>query len=232
MEISIVKACTFKVFAYFYIVNKDTHKHTHKMSTTKKATAAQILKSFERTMITAGTEYRKANESFGGTVAAQVRATVNQLRALSPSELGVNEAGDDLQGRVDRAIGKMIRDILLPIVERSGYSDPRSTVSKALIAAGIVSRKRKEGTGAKGPKVGKPAKEGAKVEAPEQGHKVANGTPADIVDRFAAFVGELNRSELVKIRDLVAAQLAKVERDAKRDELKAAKLAAKEDMKK
>jgi hypothetical protein len=198
------------------------------MSTTKKATAAQILKSFERTMLSAGTEYRKANESFGGTVAAQVRATVNQLRALSPSELGVNEAGDDLQGRVDRAIGKMIRDILLPIVERSGYHDPRSTVSKALIAAGIVSRKRAP----KGPKVGKPAKEGAKVEAKEEGAKMSNGTPADIVDRFAAFVSELNQSELVKIRDLVAAQLAKVERDAKRDELKAAKLAAREDMKK
>jgi hypothetical protein len=201
------------------------------MSTTKKATAAQILKTFERTMITAGTEYRKANESFGGTVAAQVRATVNQLRALSPSELGVNDAGDDLQGRVDRAIGKMIRDILLPIVERSGYSDPRSTVSKALIAAGIISRKR-EPNGRKRRITKEGTKEGAKVEAPEQGDKVTNGTPADIVDRFAAFVGELNRAELVKIRDLVAAQLAKVERDAKRDELKAAKLAAREDMKK
>jgi hypothetical protein len=198
------------------------------MSTTKKATADQILKTFERTMITAGTEYRKANESFGGTVAAQVRATVNQLRALSPSELGVNDAGDDLQGRVDRAIGKMIRDVLLPIVERSGYHDPRSTVSKALIAAGIVSRKRAP----KGPKVGKTAKEGAKVEAPEQGHKVANGTPADIVDRFAAFIADLDKAELTKIRDLVAGQLAKLERDAKRDELKAAKLAAREDMKK
>lgn len=213
-----------------------------KMKTEKKVatkvnrieTKEDIVSLLERSVKGEMTEYAAMTDRLADHVARAVRA----LKALNSADLGVKVTDKDspetIEARRSRAIASMIRGAVVPVLKLANYRAAEATISVILCDLGVRMRSERKDKGltckTKGPKVTEGTTEDEATDPSPKAPKVT--TVANMLATMKANFKALTPSELKELRTALDAEIARIERDAHREALKAAQKAAKEDMKK